>query len=67
MLVVHRRCDPLMDSPAPQAREVQGASKVCAPFGVHDAVIWALFPTLAQCVADAVDQIQTRCQRPPLV
>ena len=51
MLVVLRRCVPLMDSPGPRAREVQGASTTCAPFGVHDEVTWALFPTLAECAA----------------
>ena len=67
MLVVHRRRVPLTDNPGPQAREVRGASTTYAPFGVHDAVIWALFPTLAGYAAGAVDQIRRRYRQPPLV
>ena len=67
MLVVHRRADPLVDNPAPRVREIQGASTTYAPFGVHDAVTWALFPTLAGYAAGAVDQIRRRYRQPPLV
>lgn len=67
MLVVHRGSGPLVDNRGPRVREVQGASTAYAPFGVLDAVTWALFPTLAGYAADAVDRIRRRYRQPPLV
>ena len=67
MLVVHRCSDPLVDNPARRVREVQGASTIYAPFDAHDAVTWALFPTLAGYAAGAVDRIRRHDRQPPLV